>query len=220
MTAEGEVETAKFKIGDDVKVFTPRRPRNPARRRRGRSDRARRSHSRRIFQRSGEDGRYVQNLRRAALFHPGRLLARWRRTERSRFWVAAAVASTPLARKFFPEEVEEVLKQHPDIEDALIVGAPDEKWGQLVTGVIELRPGADFDEAALRNHVPPNVWLATRRLSGCSRFPRCFEPPTERLTTMARGTGRLRALGITRGKLRPPLRCLNSRCLQFLGSRC
>ena len=32
--------------------------------------------------------------------------------------------------KVFPEEVEEALKTHPSVEDALVVGLPDEKWGQ------------------------------------------------------------------------------------------
>jgi 3-oxocholest-4-en-26-oate---CoA ligase len=55
--------------------------------------------------------------------------------------------------KVFPEEVEEALKTHPSIEDALVVGLPDEKWGQAVTGVIHLSEGAALDEAALRAHV-------------------------------------------------------------------
>jgi acyl-CoA synthetase (AMP-forming)/AMP-acid ligase II len=55
--------------------------------------------------------------------------------------------------KVFPEEVEEALKTHPSVEDALVVGLPDEKWGQAVTGVVRLSEGASLDEAALRAHV-------------------------------------------------------------------
>ncbi|MFI4974380.1 MAG: acyl-CoA synthetase [Caulobacterales bacterium] len=55
--------------------------------------------------------------------------------------------------KVFPEEVEEALKTHPSVEDALVVGLPDEKWGQAVTGVIKLSEGYDLDETALRAHV-------------------------------------------------------------------
>jgi acyl-CoA synthetase (AMP-forming)/AMP-acid ligase II len=55
--------------------------------------------------------------------------------------------------KVYPEEVEEVLKLHPDVEDALVVGVADDKWGQAVTGVVSLRAGASLDEAALRRHV-------------------------------------------------------------------
>jgi acyl-CoA synthetase (AMP-forming)/AMP-acid ligase II len=55
--------------------------------------------------------------------------------------------------KVFPEEVEEALKTHPSVEDALVVGLPDEKWGQAVTGVVRLSDGASLDEAVLRAHV-------------------------------------------------------------------
>jgi acyl-CoA synthetase (AMP-forming)/AMP-acid ligase II len=55
--------------------------------------------------------------------------------------------------KVFPEEVEEALKTHPAIEDALVFGVPDETWGQAVTGVVKLANGSEFDEAALREHV-------------------------------------------------------------------
>ena len=39
--------------------------------------------------------------------------------------------------KVFPEEVEETLKTHPAIDDALVFGVADEKWGQVVTAVVE-----------------------------------------------------------------------------------
>ncbi len=55
--------------------------------------------------------------------------------------------------KVYPEEVEEVLKTHDSVEDALVLGVPDDTWGQAVTGVVKLAPGAEFDEAALRAHV-------------------------------------------------------------------
>ncbi len=55
--------------------------------------------------------------------------------------------------KVYPEEVEEALKTHPAVEDALVLGVPDETWGQAVTGVVKLANGSEFDEAALREHV-------------------------------------------------------------------
>lgn len=55
--------------------------------------------------------------------------------------------------KVFPEEVEEALKVHADVEDALVIGIADEKWGQAVVGVVALAAGSVFDEAALRRHV-------------------------------------------------------------------
>ncbi len=44
--------------------------------------------------------------------------------------------------KVFAEEVEQVLKHHPAVYDALVVGRPSERWGQEVAAVIALRPGA------------------------------------------------------------------------------
>jgi acyl-CoA synthetase (AMP-forming)/AMP-acid ligase II len=55
--------------------------------------------------------------------------------------------------KVYPEEVEEALKTHPAVEDALVIGIPDDKWGQAVTGVVKLAAGASFDELSVRNHV-------------------------------------------------------------------
>ncbi len=55
--------------------------------------------------------------------------------------------------KVYPEEVEEALKTHPAIEDALVLGVPDDTWGQAVTGVVKLANGAQFDEADVRAHV-------------------------------------------------------------------
>jgi fatty-acyl-CoA synthase len=55
--------------------------------------------------------------------------------------------------KVFPEEVEEALKTHPSVEDALVIGVPDPQWGSAVTGVVTLAPGKKFDEGALRAHV-------------------------------------------------------------------
>ena len=51
--------------------------------------------------------------------------------------------------KVFPEEVEEALKAHPDIYDCLVVGVPDERFGERVTAVLSTRPGRSLDEAAL-----------------------------------------------------------------------
>ncbi|MEU2070089.1 acyl-CoA synthetase [Streptomyces anulatus] len=41
--------------------------------------------------------------------------------------------------KVYPEEVEQALKSHPDVYDALVAGVPDERWGNRVAAVIQLR---------------------------------------------------------------------------------
>jgi fatty-acyl-CoA synthase len=55
--------------------------------------------------------------------------------------------------KVFPEEVEEVLKTHEAVADAVAVGVPDEKFGEAITAVVELSPGATLDEAGIIGHV-------------------------------------------------------------------
>ncbi|MFU8817709.1 MAG: AMP-binding protein, partial [Pseudomonadales bacterium] len=55
--------------------------------------------------------------------------------------------------KVYPEEVEEALKHHESVADALVVGLADERWGQSVNAVVALNPGCEFDEAALREFV-------------------------------------------------------------------
>ncbi|MEU9343261.1 acyl-CoA synthetase [Streptomyces sp. NPDC048278] len=45
--------------------------------------------------------------------------------------------------KVYPEEVEQALKSHPDVYDALVAGVPDAKWGNHVAAVVQLRAGAE-----------------------------------------------------------------------------
>ncbi|MGW1155318.1 acyl-CoA synthetase [Streptomyces rubiginosohelvolus] len=45
--------------------------------------------------------------------------------------------------KVYPEEVEQALKSHADVYDALVAGVPDERWGNRVAAVVQLRQGAD-----------------------------------------------------------------------------
>lgn len=63
-----------------------------------------------------------------------------------------SVCINTAGEKVYPEEVEEVLKQHPDVEDALVVGVPDDKWGQMVTAVVQLRSDSSLAEDALKAH--------------------------------------------------------------------
>lgn len=44
--------------------------------------------------------------------------------------------------KVYPEEVEQALKSHPDVYDALVAGVPDSRWGNHVAAVVQVRAGA------------------------------------------------------------------------------
>jgi fatty-acyl-CoA synthase len=53
-----------------------------------------------------------------------------------------AVTINTGGEKVFAEEVEQALKEHPGVFDAIVVGRPSERWGQEVVGVVQLRPEA------------------------------------------------------------------------------
>ncbi|MGN6606062.1 MAG: acyl-CoA synthetase [Jatrophihabitans sp.] len=50
----------------------------------------------------------------------------------------------------YSTEVEQALMQHPDVQDCAVLGLPDEKWGERVTAVVQLRPGAAVTPDELR----------------------------------------------------------------------
>jgi acyl-CoA synthetase (AMP-forming)/AMP-acid ligase II len=68
-----------------------------------------------------------------------------------------AVCINSGGEKIFPEEVEEVLKAHPEVEDAIVVGIPDDRWGQRVAAVVQPRascsPAASSVDAHCRKHI-------------------------------------------------------------------
>ncbi|WP_327095160.1 acyl-CoA synthetase [Nocardia vinacea] len=70
--------------------------------------------------------------------------------------------------KIYPEEVEGALKIHPEIFDALVVGVPDERWGQRVAAVVQCRgdkrPTLDELRPVLTQEIAPyklprSVWF-------------------------------------------------------------
>jgi len=60
--------------------------------------------------------------------------------------------------KVYPEEVEQALKSHPDVYDALVAGVPDVRWGNHVAAVVQLRadavrPSLDEIQTHCRTHL-------------------------------------------------------------------
>jgi fatty-acyl-CoA synthase len=43
--------------------------------------------------------------------------------------------------KIYPEEIEQILRKHPAVYDAVVVGTPDERFGERVTAVVQPRAG-------------------------------------------------------------------------------
>ncbi len=58
--------------------------------------------------------------------------------------------------KVFVEEVEEVLRAHPAIADALVVGRPSERWGEELVALVEVCDGAD------PGHKPLHTYCTTQ----------------------------------------------------------
>lgn len=54
--------------------------------------------------------------------------------------------------KVFPEEVEAAVRSHPGVFDAVVVGVPDEKWGERVTAVVQPRGGQTLTLESLAAH--------------------------------------------------------------------
>ncbi|MEZ5149591.1 acyl-CoA synthetase [Rhodococcus zopfii] len=71
--------------------------------------------------------------------------------------------------KVFAEEVEAVLKAHPAVYDAIVIGVPDERWGQRVAAVIRPREAGMLDIGDVERHarrtlagykIPRSIWVS------------------------------------------------------------
>jgi len=152
MTKDGEIQTAKFTIGERCKVFD--------------------ENDRLVEPGSGKTGMiaqcppiplgyYKDAEKTAKTFRtidgvrysmPGD----WCRVEADGTLTLlgrGSVCINTAGEKVYPEEVEEALKTHPAIADALVVGVPDERWGQAVMAVVHVSPGFSLDESGLRQYV-------------------------------------------------------------------
>lgn len=110
-----------------------------------------------------------------------------------------SVCINTAGEKVYPEEVEEVLKLHPLVADATVVGLPDEKWGESVTGVVQLEPGSVASEEDLRAHVrghlagyktPKHIVFVDsvgRSPSGKADYKRCKDLALQQLRGPASG---------------------------------
>lgn len=96
--------------------------------------------------------------------------------------------------KVFPEEVEEALKAHAQVRDAVVVGVPDDAWGEAIVAVVEAEPGPVPDDADLIASVkrrlaafkaPKHVVLVDsvgRAANGKADYSGCRRLAAERLT--------------------------------------
>jgi fatty-acyl-CoA synthase len=76
--------------------------------------------------------------------------------------------------KVFPEEVEEAIKRVATVDDCLVVGLPDDRFGEAVTAVVSLTPGATTDESAIITEVKQHLagYKAPKRVVFVAQVPR------------------------------------------------
>ncbi|WP_417218201.1 long-chain-fatty-acid--CoA ligase [Arthrobacter sp.] len=73
-----------------------------------------------------------------------------------------------------PTEVETVLRLHADVKDAAAFGKPLERGGEMVVAAVELEPGVELDEAALRQHCRDHLagYKVPKRIVAIDDLPR------------------------------------------------
>ncbi|NPA25149.1 MAG: long-chain-fatty-acid--CoA ligase [Deltaproteobacteria bacterium] len=74
----------------------------------------------------------------------------------------------------YPAEVENVLYRHPAVSQAAVIALPDEKWGEAVTAVIEVRPGFEIDSEEIRAFCKKEIasYKVPRRIIQVEQMPR------------------------------------------------
>jgi acyl-CoA synthetase (AMP-forming)/AMP-acid ligase II len=103
--------------------------------------------------------------------------------------------------KVFPEEVETVIRRLPDVADCLVVGVPDDRFGQSVAAVIAPAPGVTLSAEGVIAHVkrrlagykaPRHVFIVgevPRMPSGKADYPAATRLANERLAHGRQGAG-------------------------------
>ncbi|MER6081753.1 fatty acid--CoA ligase family protein [Streptomyces sp. NPDC001833] len=84
------------------------------------------------------------------------------------------------AENIAPAEIEDVLLGHPDVLDAVVVGVPDEEWGQRIEAVVVLRDGVSVDPEVLRAEVRGTL-RGSKTPERITRWPELPRTPTGKL---------------------------------------
>jgi acyl-CoA synthetase (AMP-forming)/AMP-acid ligase II len=151
-TAEGSTPTARFQLGPNTRVVT--------------------DDGRDVVPGSGELGRVALRGRVPVGYYKDaeKSAATFERIDGVRYSIPGDLAEVEAdgtvkllgrgsqcintgGEKVYPEEVEEVLKLHPAVRDAAVVGVPDTRFGEAVTALVEARAGTTLVPADVIDHV-------------------------------------------------------------------
>ena len=80
----------------------------------------------------------------------------------------------------YSAEVESVLAQHPAVAETIVIGIPDEKWGELVQGIVVQTSGKDVSEAELLQYCKIHLTAYRRGPNGSNFTMPSPEPLTGR----------------------------------------
>jgi acyl-CoA synthetase (AMP-forming)/AMP-acid ligase II len=69
-----------------------------------------------------------------------------------------------------PTQVEAILNEHPAVADSVVVGLPDERWGELVVAYVVAKGGVPLDAAELDRHAREHQMLADYKRPRAYRF--------------------------------------------------
>ena len=83
--------------------------------------------------------------------------ARWTADGRLIMLGRGTVSINSGGEKIYPEEVEQALKAHGSVFDCIVVGVPDERWGQKVAAVVQFRDGTTASLDELVTHARAHV---------------------------------------------------------------
>ncbi len=78
------------------------------------------------------------------------------------------------AENVFPREVEELLAEHPGIDEAALVGVPDDEWGQRLAAFVVRTPGSDVDVDGVKGFVREHLarYKVPREVTFVDELPR------------------------------------------------
>jgi acyl-CoA synthetase (AMP-forming)/AMP-acid ligase II len=87
-----------------------------------------------------------------------------------------------------PAEIEQVILDHPDIDDAVVVGTPDPEWGQQLEAVVVPRKGRTVDPESVRQLVHSRMRSSKtpKYVHVWDELPRTETGKIVRLTVLAR----------------------------------
>jgi acyl-CoA synthetase (AMP-forming)/AMP-acid ligase II len=74
----------------------------------------------------------------------------------------------------YSREVEEALMSHPVVQDAAVIGVPDERWGEAVLGIVVLKSGQTTDAETLLRHCRGRIagYKCPKRIEFVPQLPR------------------------------------------------